>query len=198
MPQYQMSDELDHLGLYIEKNIYTQLPLQFDVRKVMPVGFRRDLDEYFGLLFVNPDMAKKPVQDIPKRVSEIIQFWENNVSLENIRLAHWLLNFSRDAREDLSHQIDHSLCRQRELGRMIPMLAVGEVKYCVFVKTPNILSGTDNEQIDYTYAVASRNVSVPVLCLSLEYNNQDTLISAKRPVDSPGQSAGRCWWGRSG
>lgn len=179
VPQYQMSDELDHLGLYIEKNLYTQSPLQFNVRRVVPVGFRRNLDEYFGLLFVNPDMAKKPVQDIPKRISEIIQFGENNISLENIRLAHWLLNFSRDAREDLSHQIDHSLCRQRELGRMIPMLAVGEVKYCVFVKTPNILSGTDNEQLDYTYAVASRNVSVPVLWISLEYNDQDTLISAR-------------------
>ena len=179
VPQYQMSDELDHLGLYIEKNLYAQSPSQFDVQSVVPFGFRRDLDEYFGLLFVNPDMAKKPIQKIPKRVSEIIQFGENNISLENIRLAHWLLDLSGEAREDLSQQIDYALRRQREIGRMISSLAVGKVKYCVFVKTPGILSGTDNEQLDYTYAAASRNVSVPVLWISLEYNDQDTLISAR-------------------
>lgn len=59
------------------------------------------------------------------------------------------------------------------------MLAVGDVKYCMFVKTLGILSLTDNEQLDYTYAAASRNVSAPVLWISLEYNNQDTLISAR-------------------
>ena len=179
VPQYQINDELDHLGLYIKRNLYARNPSQLDVQKVIPVGFRRDLDEYFGLLFVSSARAKKPVQDIPERVAEIIRFSENNISLENIRLAHWLLNLSEDAREDLSHQIDYALRRQRELGQMIPMLAVGEVKYCVFVKTPGILSRTDNEQLDYTYAAASRNVSVPVLWISLEYNDQDALISAR-------------------
>lgn len=179
VPQYEMSDELDHLGMYIERNRYARSSSQFDVQRAVPVGFRRDLDEYFGLLFVNPDMAKKPVQDIPERVSEIIQFWENNISLENIRLAHWLMDLSRDARGDISQQIDYALLRQRELGRMIPMLAVGEVKYCVFVKTPRTFSYTDDEQLDYTYAAASRNASVPVLWISLEYNDQDTLISAR-------------------
>lgn len=179
VPQYEMTDELDHLGVYIEKNLYAGNSSQFDVQRAVPVGFRRELDEYFSLMFVNPDMAKKPVQEIPKRISEIIQFWENNISLENIRLAHWLLDLSVEAREDLSQQINYALRRQREIGRMIPSLAVGEVKYCVFVKTPGILFRTDNEQLDYAYAASSRNVSVPVLWISLEYNNQDILISAR-------------------
>lgn len=180
VPEYEMSDELDHLGVYIEQNLCAKTPSQFDVQKSVPVGFRRDLDEYFGLLFVNSDMAKKPVQATPKRVSEIIQFWESHISVENIRLAHWLLDLSGDAREDISQQINHAPRRQREIGRMISMLAVGDVKYCIFVKTPGILSLTDNEQLDYTYAAASRNASVPVLWISLEYNNQDTLNFRKR------------------
>ncbi len=182
VPQYQINDELDHLGLYIERNLYAQSPSQFDVQRVMPVGFRRDLDEYFGLLFVDPSKAKKPTQAIPKRLSEIIQYWDSNISLENIRLGHWLLDLSGDTREDLSQQIDYALRRQREIGRMIPMLAIGEVKYCVFVKMPGILSYTDDEQLDYTYAAASRNVSIPVLWISLEYNDQDALISARGRV----------------
>lgn len=179
VPEYEMSDELDHLGVYIEQNLYARNSSQFDVHKSIPIGFRRDLDEYFGLLYVNPEMAKKPIQKVPRRISEIIQFWENNISLENIRLAHWLLDLSGDTREDISQQIDYALRRQRAIGRMISLLAFGDVKYCIFVETPGIRSFTDNEQLDYTYAAASRNVSVPVLWISLEYNNQDTLISAK-------------------
>lgn len=179
VPQYQLSDELDHLGLYIEKNLYTLEPSPFDVHRVVPFGFRQDLDKYFGLLFLNSAASKKPVQNIPKEVSEIIQILENDITLENIRLAHFLLDLSSDAKEDLGKQISYALCRQKELGRTVPISRFGEIKYCVFISMPNIRPFTISEQLDYSYAAASRNETVPVFWISLEYDDTDILISAQ-------------------
>ena len=56
VPQYQMNDEFDHLGLYIDRNLYALNPSQYgDVKSVFWNGFRHDIDEYFN--------AKLPLYD---------------------------------------------------------------------------------------------------------------------------------------
>ena len=179
VPQYHINDELDHLGLYIEKNLYALNPSQFDAQRVAPYGFRQDLDKYFGLQFIDPNAAIKPIQNIPDKISEIIDFLDQNISLENIRLAHYLLDLCTEAKEDLDGQINHAINRQKELGYTVPISAFGETKYCAFVTTPGIRSYTIFEQLDYTYAAASRNEAIPVMWISLEYNNNGVLVSAQ-------------------
>lgn len=177
--QYQMSDEFDHLGLYIDRNLYALNPSQYgDVKKVFWNGFRQDIDEYFNWLFIDPDRAQKPTQNIPKELMELLDYLKDKISVESIMLAHFLLDLSTESKEDFVEQIKYGLKRQRELGRTVPMVAFGDAKYCVFISMPGVVSIKEKEQLDYAYAMTSRNENVPVMCISLEYDGANKLISA--------------------
>ena len=180
VPQYQMYDEFDHLGLYIDRNLYALDPFQYgDVKNVIWQGFRQSLDEYFNLLFANPSAAKKPTQNMPEQISEIIEHLGYDVSPEKIRLAHYLMDLASVAKEDFAGQIKYALKRQSELKRTVPLVAFGDIKYCAFISMPGIIQYPIQEQLDYAYAAASRNEEIPVMWISLEYDNKKRLVSAK-------------------
>lgn len=179
VPQYQMNDEFDHLGLYIDRNLYALNPSQYgDVKSVFWNGFRHDIDEYFNWLYIDADRAQKPIQNIPDELVEILHYLKANISVESIALAHFLLDLSTESKEDFANQIKYGLKRQRELGRTTPMIAFGDAKYCVFISMPGVTPLGEKEQNDYAYAMASRNENIPVMRISLEYDNTNKLISA--------------------
>jgi len=86
------------------------------------------------MLFVNPEAAKKPVPNIPKEISEIIEFLEREISLEKIRLVHYLLDLCTETKEDFANRIKYAQARQRELGQGVPIIAFGETKFCVLLQ----------------------------------------------------------------
>jgi len=140
--QYQMNDEFDHLGLYIARNLYALNPSQYgEVKRVFWNGFRQDIDEYFNWLFIDPDRAQKPSQNIPDGLMEILHYLKNNISVESIALAHFLMDLSTEGKEDFVKQIKYGLNRQKELGRTTPIIAVGDIKYCAFISKQYSLSG---------------------------------------------------------
>ena len=166
--------------LYIDRNLYASNPSQYgDVKNIFWDGFRQPLDEYFSLLFANPSEAKKPIQSMPNEISEIIDYLGHSISPEKIAFAHYLLDLSSKARQDLAAQIKTALRRQKELHRPLPMVAFGDIKYCMFVSPPDIVKYSIQEQLDYTYAVASRNEKIPVMWVSLHYDSNNKLIFAQ-------------------
>ena len=178
--QYQMYDEFDHLGLYIDRNLYASDPAQYgDVKRVIWQGFRQNLDQYFNLLFANPSGAQKPIQDIPAQISEIIEYLEHDVSPGKIHLAHYLLDLSSDAKNDFAGQIKYAQKRQRDLKHAVPLVAFGDIKYCAFIAVPGIDSYPIQAQLDYVYAAASRNEEIPVMWISLVYDEKNHLVSAE-------------------
>lgn len=115
------------------------------------------MDEYFNLRFANPSEAKKPTQNMPNQISEIIEYLGSSISPEKIRFAHYLMDLASDAREELADKIEYAFRRQRELKRAVPLAAFGEIKYCAFISMPGIIQYPIQEQIDYAYAAASRD-----------------------------------------
>lgn len=178
IPEYEMIDELDHLGIYIDQNLYaTKFPFSGSgFKNVFLYGYRKPLDEYFSWLFVDPSQAKKPMQAIPDKLLEIIRYLALNITPENIAFAHFLLNMSSNARQDLEDQINYAINRQKKLKRMIVLNASGEVKYCTFVSIPRITEYPTKDQIEYTYALSSRNEAMPVMWISLKYDGKGDLI----------------------
>ena len=179
VPQFQMHDEFDHLGLYIDRNLYAMNPSQYgDVHNVFWEGFREDLDNYFSQLYVDPQRAEKPIQKIEIELLKILDWLDQNISPEHIRLAHYLLNLASDARKEFAEQIRYALRRQIELNHTVPIIAFGEIKYCVFASILGVPSYSQSHQLDYVYAVASRNEAIPVMWISLEYDSHNNLVKA--------------------
>lgn len=91
------------------------------------------------------------------------------------------MEITAETKEDLSEQIKYALRRQREIGRMTPMIAFGDCKYCTFVSMSGIVPFSEEKQRDYVYAAASRNESIPVMWIFLEYNEKYELteVSSK-------------------
>ncbi len=89
------------------------------------------------------------------------------------------MHLASDAREELADKIEYAFRRQRELKRAVPLTAFGEIKYCAFISMPGIIQYPIQEQIDYAYAAASRNEKIPVMWISLEYDEKNKLVSAE-------------------
>ncbi|MBQ8541797.1 MAG: SEC-C domain-containing protein [Clostridia bacterium] len=174
--KYQIYDEIEHLGIYIDKNLYARNQFGDDFKHINWNGFRAKLDIYFSMLYTCPGKIEKPRQKWNKKFDEIIKFLSENVSAENINLALFLMNLSTDAKNDMEEQIEYVLVRQKQRGYTIPSYVVGDFKYCIFVEMEGISSMSESQQRDYAYALASRNEQVPVMLISLKYDNHNALI----------------------
>lgn len=178
VPQFQMHDEFDHLGLYIDMNLYAMNPSQYgDVQSVFLQGFREKIDEYFNMLYVAPESVSKPEQKIEGELREILDWIDAHISPESIRLAHFLLDLSSEDRAGFSEQIKYVIRRQKEINRQIPIAAFGDIKYCVFVSTPDVPSASADQKRDYVYSIASRNEAIPVMRISVEYDERGALAN---------------------
>lgn len=57
-------------------------------------------------------------------------------------------------------------------------MSFGDVKYCAFITVSGVKPLSIQEQTDYTYAAASRDETLPVMWISLEYDANDKLVTA--------------------
>lgn len=148
-----LTDELDHLGLYIVQNAYENFVYDNrDCTSFMAIGFREDIDRYFSGVH-NPTLhIDKPEQPIPKYISEILKYLEiNNVS-GRVKFAEFLLDLSYDARIDFDEAIKNRIHREQELGRVTPVWSEGDFAYCAIVNIPNINLLDKTFCKKYTYA----------------------------------------------
>ncbi len=103
--------ELDHLGLYISHNNYSEYianiaKLQMD-SSVICNGYSGPIDEYYKSVAYN-ELPVLPKQNIPTRLAEIITFLA--VSLKPGRSQ--LVSFLLDARSELRYEISQAIEQQ--------------------------------------------------------------------------------------
>lgn len=180
IPQIAMNDELDHLGMYIAYNVYSITASEFPAEyRVNWQGFREDLDNYFCKLYLPELNATKPKQNIPKEITEIISLLEHEINKNKIDVAHFLLNMSSEAKKNFCEEIHHALRRQSEIGRMIVTSAFGEIKYCLFVESPDIKVISAAERQDYVLSAILRDESMPIMWIDLNYDKDCHLLGVK-------------------
>lgn len=117
--EYQ--DEIDHLGLYFEKNDYSYLISQ-ESTKISINGFSEQIDNYYqrictdDLLFVN-----KPSQDIPEQMQEIIDCANGlNKKYRRKGIAQ-ILDLDGNQRIDFNQKIEYCLKKQKYTHNLIPI-----------------------------------------------------------------------------
>ena len=123
----ELNDELDHLGLYIEHNCYPVtakelLNEQKNIKNILWEGVREELDLYYNGKYIGGDrIVDKPIQEIPVRLNEIIQYVNSQPTFKNISSIGYLLDLGGSQKEDLFNNIEIFIEHYIKTGR---------IKYC--------------------------------------------------------------------
>ncbi len=176
IPNLTLNDELDHLGLYLKYNIYSLTARDFGEEKILYFqGYREDLDNYFASMHIPELQFPKPVQDIPQKIIEIIEYLENSGIRDKNFLSSYLLDFCYESRNELANGIEYALNREKELGRMFPITTFDEIRYCIFVYQQEIQFIEEQEKIDYIYSTMVFNNENDRLNIDLYYDKDGVI-----------------------
>lgn len=179
-PKLALNDELDHLGMYIAHNCYS---MQVDTISKNGIGFfvgyREDLDEYFGKLYHKLLIPKKPLQNIPNLFMEIIDYLESQAIPSRSYIANYFLNFAQDAKIDLCNTIDCVLKRQKQVHMIIPFNASGvgdSLRYTCVVNQEGVSKKSDVWKREYTLANLCWNKENDRHLIDIYFDNQGRFI----------------------
>lgn len=176
-----LSDELDHLGMYIKHNMYClQLKEYPDDAIVQFYGYREELDKYFCSLYHPQLKSQKPSQTIPDLFVSIIKYLTNSNNKMKVDIADYLLNFSSEAKDELVKSVDYALNRQNKTGNMIAFSTAGDsdskLRYTLFVEQPGVLNCTEKYKREYTLSTLIWNGEKNRTLLNFKFDNSNIFI----------------------
>ncbi len=112
-PILNLDDELDHLGMYMAHNQYSEYVE--DQHKEQPfelaifAGYRADIEHLFAKHLTNPASTRVLQQDTPKRLREVLQALAKSPRQGRARVASYLLDRSGEARDLISDYIEKAV-----------------------------------------------------------------------------------------
>lgn len=143
----ELNDELDHLGLYLQKNNYSRHASELmegkNPSRIYWDSFTQEIEDYFKRLFTEKEtIHTKPNQAMPEKIREIITLLEKQKKPKRVRVASFLLDGDDDYRKTLEDGISRTLERQAEVKRLNPFFIGGEMCVACFcldekLKLPN-------------------------------------------------------------
>lgn len=150
--ELSLKDELDHLGLYIENNMYSIYAERMGQGHLVNYnGYREDLDKFFSSLY-NPNYkAEKPEQCIPELYERICILSEKN-DIET-SFTNFILDFSSESKENFVKSIYMMLEREKVVGGEIVGINVQNGCYCLYVYQPGIEPLSKQYKEDYAKGV---------------------------------------------
>lgn len=157
-----LNDEFDHLGMYIAHNCYSlEVDSIPEMGNLYMTGYREDLDSYFERVGTPLPQLEKPRQNMPKRFREIIDVLLNSSNPQAVSISSYLLDFSSEARQQLSDGIDMALRRQANTGRQCALSFSGteeSIHMTYFVFQDELYDAqTDQEMFDYVASLLLAN-----------------------------------------
>ena len=146
--ELSLRDELDHLGLYIEHNMYSIHAKEMGQGHFVNYeGYREDLDKYFASLHNPIFKAEKPEQKLPDMIEQICELVENN-DVSSL-FTNFILDFCSESKENFVKSILMMLEREKTVGAEIAGINVKNGCYCVFVYQPGIDRLSNKYKSDY-------------------------------------------------
>ncbi len=173
----QIEDELDHLGLYLKHNIYTQHAKNLNPEgKLIWHGYRPDIDRYFANKLLNPAMVYRLRQDMPPRMKQIIDFLAKSALPKRRKVASILLNTAGESRTYITSGIDDVLKEQSGIHRAKPLSTYGEISITLFCWQEGLLDREKEFALDHARAAMLVAQDRERLLLELSFDSSETLI----------------------
>ncbi|OEZ98777.1 SEC-C metal-binding domain-containing protein [Duganella phyllosphaerae] len=166
-----LDDELDHLGLYFEHNNYVMHAneLSKSGAHLRFNGYRSSIDAYFSAKLSGSDDLTPPMQELPYRLRELVDFLATQGHPGRSRIASYFLGFSGDWRSDLSKWIDEELIAIPQRGRCIPLSTIGEVRLTTFLNIDGIVELSHDQAVEHTQVAIIASGESDRMLLELTY-----------------------------
>jgi preprotein translocase subunit SecA len=174
-----LNDEMDHLGLYVAQNNYSQYAAELMANGLGRInfnGYTTAIDEYYGAL-VRGDTPKLVRQETPLRLAEIVNFLNRSKEPLRAELVSFLLDGGGEFRDSLAAGIEQALRENRELRRARPLSFYGPMAMTLWISSPSA-PRTNGQALDHARAVMMADGEASRRLVELEYATDDTLVGA--------------------
>lgn len=178
-----VDDELDHVGLYLEHNNYSDHAAKIrgtSRAKMKFTGYRREIDKFFRDRLYDPATPCPLKQDTPSRILEIIDLLSEDARPGRSSLSAYILDLGSEARKSISDFIDIELDHQTVTRRPKSYSSHGGVAFTVFCYTKELWAHREPTQaLDHARAVLLVNNDTRRLLLELGYTKEKTLADVR-------------------
>lgn len=176
----QLDDELDHLGLYLKHNHYAKYAAGMTADRdaqLQFVGYRADIDKYFGARLAEDVDSPALRQDMPRGLSEVLELLQRSAKAGASVLASRLLDMSGDWRTKVFEGVASEIAAAAD-KQPRPMSTHGDVRITIFPWST--LSGDRNATVaeDHAKALVVLNSEPDRTLLELSYGNDGRLLDA--------------------
>ena len=173
-----LSDEMDHFGMYITENNYTQYAeeLSENTDKMHFDGYTTPVNEYFGAVLVG-DAPPKPRQKMPRRIAEIVDLLGSSNEPHRAELSSYILDGAGDWRDTLASSIENALKENKELKRSRPLSSYGGMEMTQFVWSHDAPRNAQGA-IEHTRVVMLADKKAARRLVELEYDEDGKLFGA--------------------
>ncbi len=171
-----VDDELDHFGLYLRENNYAMYASKLGGSTMTSprfYGYREPIDTYYDAVFRGEE-ARVPMQEIPTRLAEVIEFLGNSRREGRSEIASFLLDASGEHRETIANAIEQQLYDNATLGRVRPISTYGNHAFTLFTWSPSVPRDAGFAR-EHTMAVLAAANEQKRLLLEVEYTDKDTV-----------------------
>lgn len=164
-----LNDELDHLGLYIDKNMYTLYANQIKTNNINWYGFREKLDKYFLSLYLGKTNEEKPEVKNPPIIEEIIQLCDKKIIHNSVTMTNYILDICREDKIEFNNMINKVVCENIVLENPKTIFASGEYNLLTFIHKG--VNRNIEEEKKHTLAVMKNSEISDILELHLFFDN---------------------------
>lgn len=173
-----LNDEMDHFGMYIRENNYTQYAeeLSQNADKMQFNGYKTPVDEYFSAVLAG-DAPPKPRQEMPHRIVEIVDLLDTSNEPHRAELSSFILDGAGDWRDTLVSSIENALKENKELKRARPLSSYGGMEMTQYVWSPDAPRNAEGA-IEHTRVVMLADNKTDRRLVEFEYDKDGKLFGA--------------------
>lgn len=169
-------DELDHLGMYIDHQLYT-IYVNENVSQGMfvPIGYREKLDNYFNSKGRLENAETKPERKLPERIEEIFELSKKLKYKYKLDYCLKLLDLDDNSLKTCNDSINQLLSSSEE--KIVPFGLQGEQTFIYFVLPIRYISYKIDSFIQHAYEIMRKNSIKESFLINLYYDSTHRLIN---------------------
>jgi hypothetical protein len=175
----QLDDELDHVGLYLAQNNYTQhaeelvagVKTRFNV-----LGFRSDLDRFYSAKLADSSAVSPLTQTMPDRMREVISWLSQHGGSGRAKTAAALLDLDGETRELLFEGIRRELQRVEQGNPPKVISSFGDVRLTLSASVLPKYPRAHEDAVEFTRALIATHGEADRLLLEATYTDGAELV----------------------